>query len=281
VPVRVRYADTIRFQPAAIQALPLPGKQGTIPLRTVSTEQDKINPNELVRENQQPLVSVTANISDRDLGSAAAEIQTVLADIAKRPGVRLELGGQYASQQEAFFNLMLVLTLAVGAVFLLLVAQFRSYALPLIIFLTLPFSQFGALGLLRLTHQQLNISSFMGLIMLVGLVVKNGIILIEYFQQLRRGGMETMDAAIQAGTVRLRPILMTSLAAILGLLPLALNLGAGAELQRPLAIAIIGGLSVSTLFTLLVVPLGLLVTHKDVAESAVPSSQIEQQDTPL
>jgi multidrug efflux pump subunit AcrB len=137
--------------------------------------------------------------------------------------------------------------------------QFRSLRLPTVMFLALPFGQLGALYALRLTGVALNISSGMGLIMLVGLVVKSGIIMIEYAQELRREGLDEQDAIVTAARTRLRPILMTSMAAIAGLLPLALALGAGSELQRPLAIAVIGGLLVSTVFTLIVVPLGCSV----------------------
>ena len=155
---------------------------------------------------------------------------------------------------------MLVLALAIGLVFLLLVIQFRSYRLPLVIFLTLPFSLIGALGALRVTNTELNISSMMGLLMLVGLVVKNGIILIEYTAQLRHEGVGTLsEALVLAARTRLRPIVMTSLTAVTALLPLALNIGTGAELQRPLAIAIIGGLCLEPLFTLLVVPVAHLL----------------------
>jgi len=133
--------------------------------------------------------------------------------------------------------------------------QFRSYRLPLVIFFTIPFSQIGALLALQWTNTELNISAFMGLIMLIGLVVRNGIILIEYTAQLREQRAIGLEEALAiAGRTRLRPVLMTSLTAIMALLPLALNIGSGAEMQKPLAIAAIGGLSVSTLFTLVVIP---------------------------
>jgi multidrug efflux pump subunit AcrB len=144
-------------------------------------------------------------------------------------------------------------------VFLLLVVQFRSLRLPAAMFLALPFGQLGGLYALRLSDVALNISSGMGLIMLVGLVVKNGIIMIEYAQQLARDGRTEHEAILEAARVRLRPILMTTFAAIAGLVPLALAIGAGSQLQRPLAIAVIGGLIVSTTFTLIVVPLGCAV----------------------
>lgn len=260
LPVRVRYPDSLRFSSSFIAALPLESKNGgSVTLDSVAKLQEKINPNELAREDQQPMVAVTAGVApDSDLGTAAASARKVVAPLSS-PGVRIEVGGQVASQRTAFKNLTLVLTLSLGIVFLLLVAQFRSIRLPFVIFLALPFGLFGALGALRVTGEQLNISSFMGLVMLVGLVVKNGIIMIEYAEQLMEGGLSLLQAAITAAQTRMRPILMTSLASILGLLPLALNIGAGAELQRPLAIAVIGGLLVSTVFTLVAVPLGLVL----------------------
>ncbi|MFB3789442.1 MAG: efflux RND transporter permease subunit [bacterium] len=261
VPVVVRYGDEIRRDPAWLAQVPLfNGAGAVLPASSLSRITEKINVNELARENQQPLVSIEANISGRDLGSIAGELRGKLAEVPLPSSVRLELGGQVESQEKAFRNLMMVLTLAAGLVFLLLVAQFRSYRLPAVIFLTIPFSQIGGLLALRLTGFELNIAAFMGLIMLIGLVVKNGIILIEYTAQLRAGGELTLlDALAVAGRVRLRPVLMTSLTAVMALLPLALNIGSGAELQRPLAVAVIGGLSVSTLFTLIVIPVAHLL----------------------
>ena len=256
VPVVVRYSDAIRHDPSWLAQIPISDKNAnTIPASLVSKVEEKTNVNELARENQQPLVLISANISDRDLGSVAGDLRKKLAAIPLPSGVRIDLGGQVEGQTQAFNNLMLVLILACGLVFLLLVMQFRSYRLPIIIFLTMPFSQIGALLALRITGTDLNISAFMGLIMLIGLVVKNGIILIEYTHQLRTEGMPSLaEALATAGRIRLRPVLMTSLTAIMALLPLALNIGSGAEMQRPLAIAVIGGLSVSTLFTLIVIP---------------------------
>jgi multidrug efflux pump subunit AcrB len=266
VPVFVRYPDAVRRDPTGLAQLPLTDGSGrVVPASLVSKVEERLNVNELARENQQPLVSVDANISGVDLGTAADAVRRVLATTPHPRDVRLELGGQVESQARAFANLLTVLALASGLVFLLLVMQFRSYRLPLIIFLTLPPSQIGALLALRLTGTALNISSFMGLIMLVGLVVKNGIIFIEYAAQLREEGVPTLtDALATAGAVRLRPMLMTSLAAMIAMLPLALNLGAGAELQRPLAIAVIGGLTVSTLFTLFVVPVAHILLGEPV-----------------
>jgi len=229
-----------------------------VPLRQLATFERRLAENELERDNQVPMVRVTASVSGTDLGSASRAVAAAIADLPQPAGVRVEIGGQVESQQRAFEHLVVVAVLGIGLVFLLLVAQFRSLSLPLAIFLALPFGQVGGLLALRVCAVPLNVSSGMGLIMLVGLVVKNGIILIEYSQQLRARGFAPRDAIVAAARTRLRPILMTTLAAVAGLLPLALGLGAGAELQRPLAIAVVGGLVVSTLCGLFVVPLACL-----------------------
>jgi len=227
-----------------------------VPLSSVAVLTRALAENELERENQTPLVRVTASVSGRDLGSASRAVERKVAALARDPSIRVEFGGQAQSQKKAFANLATVFGIAGGLVFLLLVVQFRSLRLPMVMFLALPFGQLGGLYALHLTGVALNISSGMGLVMLVGLVVKNGIILIEYAQDLRRGGLAEREAIVEAARVRLRPILMTTLAAIAGLVPLAFGLGGGAQLQRPLAIAVIGGLAVSTASTLIVVPLG-------------------------
>ena len=239
--------------PATVDAQPF------VPISSVASFTRSLAENELERENQTPMVRVTASVSGNDLGAASRAVEQAVAALPREPGVRVEYGGQAQNQKAAFANLSLVFGLGGGLVFLLLVVQFRSLRLPAVMFLALPFGQLGGLWALRLTGVPLNISSGMGLIMLVGLAVKNGIILIEYSQQLRREGHAERDAILAAARVRLRPILMTTFAAIAGLTPLALGVGAGSELQRPLAIAVIGGLAVSTAFTLVVVPLGCAV----------------------
>jgi multidrug efflux pump subunit AcrB len=165
------------------------------------------------------------------------------------------LGGQYQSQSESFRNLLAVLLLAILLVFGVMLFQFGSFTAPLVILLVMPLSLFGVTLGLAVTKTSLNVSSFMGAIMLVGIVVKNGILLLDRAQKAEQEGLPLHDAVMHAGRVRLRPILMTTMTAILGLVPLALGLGAGAEMQQPLAIAVIGGLSFSTVFTLLFAPL--------------------------
>jgi multidrug efflux pump subunit AcrB len=171
------------------------------------------------------------------------------------------VGGLYESQQASFKSLMIVMALAILLVFGVLVAQFRRFTSSLVILSAAPLSLVGAFGLLLITKTPLNVSSFMGLILLVGLIVKNGIILVDYADIISETEPNRMEALAQAGAVRLRPILMTTLCTLFGLLPLALGLGAGAEMQKPLAIAVIGGLSVSTVITLVFVPVLLATIH--------------------
>ncbi|MBK7643705.1 MAG: efflux RND transporter permease subunit [Planctomycetes bacterium] len=265
VDVRVRYPDEWRVPridpeggsvPLFLGPVALAQGSPMVPIGEVAHFVRETNENELERENQNPMVRVTAAVAGIDLGSASHAVDAHLAKLALDPSVRVVQGGQAQSSKAAFANMLTVFGIAAGLVFLLLVLQFRSISLPLVIFLALPFGMLGGLYALRLGGVALNVSSGMGLIMLVGLVVKNGIIMIEFAQELARTGLSEREAILEAASVRLRPILMTTVAAIAGLLPLAIGIGAGSELQKPLAIAVIGGLVLSTLSTLFIVPLG-------------------------
>jgi multidrug efflux pump subunit AcrB len=169
-------------------------------------------------------------------------------------GYTFEVGGQYAAQRQAFRELLMVFGIASALVFTILVVQFRMFTAALLILAAAPLSLGGAFTLLMITGTELNVSSAMGLILLVGLVVKNGIVLLDFAHRRLAEGDSIQQAMISAAQVRLRPILMTTLCTLFGLLPLALGLGAGAEMQRPLALAVIGGLSLSTVVTLYIVP---------------------------
>jgi multidrug efflux pump subunit AcrB len=183
------------------------------------------------------------------------EVQSALKGVQFPTGCTYEIGGQYASQQQSFHELLGILGLALAAVFAVLVIQFHEMRPALIILSAAPLSLVGAFAMLDLTGTPLNVSSFMGIILMIGLVVKNGIILFEYVEKLwKQQGMPLGEALVAAGRIRLRPILMTTLATLVGLLPLALGWGSGAELQKPLALAVIGGLLLSTFITLLVMP---------------------------
>jgi multidrug efflux pump subunit AcrB len=234
---------------------------------------------ELYRENQQQMTSVTADLGERSLGAVMSDVKAVLKDTPPPAGVRLEIGGQYAGQQQAFHALLLVLGLAATSVICVMLIQFKSLVEPLVILLAAPLSFVGGLTLLILTRTPLNVSSFMGLILLVGLIVKNGIILLDFTRhRMLTAGLTLEPALLEAARVRLRPILMTTLCTLFGLFPLALGLGAGSDMQRPLALAVIGGLALSTPITLFVVPTLLVAIrgrdYKLTAENSVRRATI-------
>ena len=282
--IRVRYPDRIRFDRDRLSQLPIslamatpsPGATpaaglGFVPLGQLASIRDVRSPNELLRENQQPVITVTGELEGRDLGSVNRDLGAKLADLTFPPGYRWELAGSYRAQQESFLSLTSVLVVAAALVFLVLGFQFHSLTLPILIFLAQPVSLASALFALWVTGTPLNVSSFMGAILLIGLDVKNGIILIEYIDQLRAEGMPVREALITAGRVRFRPILMTSLCTILGLAPLAMGWGPGAQMQQPLAIAVIGGLITNMLLTRLLIPVGYLVLKGDGSDPASAS----------
>jgi CzcA family heavy metal efflux pump len=255
--VRVRAPDSVRYNPNRLRALPIVSPQtgATVPLGTLADFQPTETRAELLREDQQQMIAITADVSGRSLGSVVNDVKQVLASQPPPSGVRLELGGQYASQQQAFRGFLVVLALAVACVVTVMVLQFQSFIEPFVVILAAPLSFVGAMGLLLLTGTPLNVSSFMGLILLVGLIVKNGIILLDFTRhRMQTEGVPLDRALVEAGGVRLRPILMTTLCTLFGLLPLSLGLGAGSEMQRPLALAVIGGLTLSTPITLFLVP---------------------------
>ncbi len=279
VAVRVRAPDSVRFAPQLLGAIPIfsPETRASVPLATLASFAPADARSELRRENQQQLIAATADLSGRDLGSVTNDVKAVLAANPPPAGVRVELAGQYAGQQEAFRALLLVLGLAAASVIAVMVLQFQSFVEPLIVLFAAPLSFVGAIGLLVLTGTPLNVSSFMGLILLVGLIVKNGIILLDFTRHLMKNeGLPLADALEGAARIRLRPILMTTLCTLFGLLPLALGVGAGSAMQKPLALAVIGGLALSTPITLFVVPTLLVAIrgrdHRIV--SAVPSTPL-------
>lgn len=260
--VRIRFDDAARFDPEVIQQLRIRPPNGPpVPLTALATVKELCLPSELLEENLSPMVAVTGRLEQRDLGSVTADVEKALAGLQAPSGVHVVLGGQYASQQESFHALTLVLALAVLGVFTILTFHFRNFILPLLILAAAPVALVAGVAFLRITGVPLNVSSFMGCILLIGLVVKNGILLLDHSEAVRAGGASAREAAIIGASVRLRPILMTTFATLLGLAPLALGLGTGSEIQRPLAIAVIGGLSISTLSVLVGLPAAYLLVH--------------------
>jgi len=255
IPVRVRYPDAVRFDGGRLAQTTIRGANGKLsPASALVHIVPRGSQAELMRENLRQMAVISARLEGRDLGSAVAEVKSVLAGVKLPVGYSLEVGGLYESQRQAFRELLLVSGVATALVFLILVIQFRSFTSSLLILLAAPLSLGGALAMLIWTNTDLNVSSAMGLILLVGLVVKNGIVLLDFVEMRRAEGLPLDDAVLAAARIRVRPILMTTLCTLFGLLPLALGLGAGAELQKPLALAVIGGLSLSTIVTLYLVP---------------------------
>ncbi len=259
--VRVRAPDSVRFNANRLGALPIlvPGSRQSATLASLATFTAADVRSEHLRGNQQQMLAITAGVEGRALSEVMADVKAILDGHKAPEGIRVELGGRYASQQKAFNALLVVLGLAVLSVMAVMVIQFRSFVEPLVVLLAAPLSFVGALALLLATGTALNVSSFMGLILLVGLIVKNGIILLDFTRhRMVHDGVDLETGIREAARVRLRPILMTTLCTLFGLLPLALGIGAGSELQKPLALAVIGGLALSTPVTLFVVPVLLV-----------------------
>ncbi len=289
--VRVRYPDALRFgqgrfdpglllrdwvllsdtrtPPAGVPQ----GPARAVPLSAVAAVVPKRTPDEQWRQNLQPAAFITADLNEEEagLGSVAADVRRWMGETHLPAGYRWQLGGQALQQTAAFESLLAVMLTAVFLVYITLAFQFRSALLPLVIFMTQPLSIVSGLFALWITHTPLNVSSYMGAILLVGLDMKNGILLVEYIQKLREEGMELKPALLLAGRTRFRPILMTSLAAILGLLPLSLGIGPGAQMQQPLAVMVIGGLTANMLFTRAVIPAGYEVLERFAGRQSGPA----------
>jgi CzcA family heavy metal efflux pump len=253
--IRVRYPDANRSSLAAMSNTLLNSASGrTATLGTLANITQLPGQTEIRRENLQREVAVTARLEKRDLGSGVAAVQKVVDGLHVPSSIRVIYGGTYAEQQQSFHDLVLVLVLAILLVFLVLLFEFRTLAAPLAILASALLSTSGVFLALLITGITFNIASFMGLIMVIGIVAKNGILLLDADQRFRAAGHSAHDAMMQAGRRRLRPIVMTAMAAVAGMLPLALALGAGSQMLQPLAIAVIGGITISMVLSLIITP---------------------------
>jgi CzcA family heavy metal efflux pump len=253
--IRVRYPESNLTSLDAMSNTLLNSATGrTATLGTLASIIELPGQNEIRRENLQRDVTVTARLEGTDLGSAIKAVQRTVKGLHLPPSIRVVYGGTYEEQQKSFRDLMLVLVLATVLVFLVLLFEFRTLAAPLSIMASALLSTSGVFLALLMTGITFNIASFMGLIMVIGIVAKNGILLLDADQKFRRAGFSARDAMIQAGRRRIRPILMTALAAVAGMLPLALAIGAGSQMLQPLAVAVIGGITISMLLSLIITP---------------------------
>jgi HAE1 family hydrophobic/amphiphilic exporter-1 len=243
-----------------------------VALRNVVSSDSSRGPILIDRKDQQRRVTVQANVAGRDLGSVAFEVQARLDQIPRPVGYDLRVAGKFEEQQKASRELVISLVLALVLVYMVLACQYESLRDPLVVMFSVPLAAIGVLVTLFVTQTTLNVQSYIGCIMLGGIVVNNAILLVDQAGRLVRGGMPIRDALVEAGRRRLRPILMTTLTTILGLMPLALGIGEGSDAQAPLARAVVGGLIGSTLITLVLIPVIYSWFHPEqkVSESLLP-----------
>jgi HAE1 family hydrophobic/amphiphilic exporter-1 len=256
IDIRIRLEEEDRNSIKEVENLLISSSVGLqIPLKEIAEVIVGSGPKGIDRENQQRVVNVSGNISGRVLGKVIQDAQQKLEKLVLPEDYRYEFSGQNKEMQESFLQLALALVLSIILVYMIIAAQFESLLMPLAVMFSVPFSLIGVVLALLLTDKSLNVLSYIGIIMLVGIVVNNSIVLIDYINQLRQKGMEREEAIILGGETRLRPILMTMFTTVLALVPMAMGIGEGAELRAPMAITIIGGLSSSTFLSLIIVPI--------------------------
>ncbi len=252
----VRLRDEDRASLHDLEDVPVRTRAGPpVALRTVASIRPGAGPVQMDRKYQQRIVHVTANVWNRPLGEVASEVEAALKDLPLPEGFEVSLAGERQSQKESFQGLALALLLALLLVYMTMASQFRSLREPFIVMFSVPMGLIGVVWALYLTGTPLSVNAFMGVIMMVGIVLSNGILLVEFANARVEEGMDLFSAVVEAGRVRLRPILMTTLTTLLGLLPMAIGIGEGSESNVPLARAVVGGLGASTVFTLVLVPL--------------------------
>jgi HAE1 family hydrophobic/amphiphilic exporter-1 len=253
--VIVRYAEEFRNSTTDIENITIQNQRGQlIKLKEIGAIEQYYSPPNIDREDKERVVTVSALVAGSDLGTIKSELDKKIENLVKPQGIDLEIGGSVEEMQESFRDLGLLLVLSILLVYIVMAAQFESFREPFIIMISLPFAFTGVFLALFITNTTLNVISFIGAVMLVGIVVKNGIVLVDYTNILRDRGLSLAQAVIKGGRSRLRPVLMTTLTTLLAMVPLSLSTGEGAESWRPMGIAIIGGLLFSTIITLIIVP---------------------------
>jgi HAE1 family hydrophobic/amphiphilic exporter-1 len=228
-------------------------------LKAIASFVEATGPTTISRQNRERLASVTANLSGRPLGGVIDDINRELAKLELPPGYKIELRGWAETMEEMFANLGLALGLAIIFIYMVLASQFNSFLHPFTIMLALPLAVVGALFAVFLTGQRINMQTMVGIMLLFGIVTKNSILLVDYTITLRKRGMERIEALLTAGPIRFRPIVMTSVAMIMGMVPAAVGFGEGAEWRQVMGITVIGGLISSTFLSLIVVPVAYLL----------------------
>lgn len=281
--VRLRESD--RLDPANLLNMNLLTPAGQqVPLKTVATTTSSTGPTEIQRRNREFIVTIGMNVVGRDTPTVVEEVQSYIASRTYPEGIRVKLGGDAEAQAESFANLGLALLLAVVFIYMVLAAQFASFIQPLLIMLAMPLSIIGALIALLITDRPLDMTAFIGFIMLMGLVTKNSILLVDFANQERSRGVSADLAMRRAGPIRLRPILMTALSLILAMVPIVVGFSEGSEFRQSMSIAIMGGMVTSTLLTLFIVPvayslvIGIQDRGKEVERYQKPGRRRDKHD---
>jgi len=251
----VRYAEEFRQSTEDIENIVLYGTGGqVVRVRDIGKVEEFFSPPSIQREDRQRRISVTMSLHDAALSKVVREVNNILDETEIPQGLSVVVGGSAEDQKEAFADMLLLLVLVISLVYIVLATQFESMRMPFIILLTLPFAFTGVFLGLFLTGTSFGLIGFVGAIMLVGIVVKNGVVMVDFTNLLHERGLSINHAVINAGKSRLRPVLMTSVTTILGMTPLAIGIGEGSEVWQPMGVSIIGGLTISTLITLVIVP---------------------------
>ena len=265
IDIRVRAIKEQRETLEALRRLVInPSSKVGIPLYSVADIRIEKGPSEIRRVDQERVALVYANLKDRDLGSVAADIQRLIDSIQIPRDFSLTIGGQNKEMSVSFDSMRFAILLAMFLVYLVMASQFESIIHPFVIMFTIPFGLVGVVLSLLITQITISVVVLIGVIMLAGIVVNNAIVLIDYINQLRRNkGFTKIDAIIEACNVRLRPIIMTTTTTILALLPMAIGFGEGAEIRAPMAITVIGGLTIATFLTLILIPVVFSLVERE------------------
>ncbi|MBN1272462.1 MAG: efflux RND transporter permease subunit [Candidatus Aminicenantes bacterium] len=258
IDIRVRFEESFRDDLEDIKSIPIKTPMNTmVRLEQVASISSGTGPIQITRENQARKITVTANIAGRDLGSVSRDIKTRLEVLEKGLplGYFIEFGGQYEDMREAFLTMAGAFLLATLLVYMIMASQFESLKHPFVIMFTIPLSLFGVMAALLISGTPINLPGMIGFVMLAGIAVNNGIVMVDYINQLKRRGIDKKEAILQGSSVRLRPVLITAFTTILGMLPMALSTSSGSEIRAPMAITVIGGLIATTILTLFVIPI--------------------------
>ena len=261
--IRVQLRQQFRTNKHDLENITITSPTGAkVPLRAIANVISTEAPTEVTREDQERVVKVSVMVSGRDLRSVTGDVQKELKKVALPNDFRLEISGAAEEQQESFMYLGLAMLVAILLTYMVMASQFESLLDPFIIMFTIPLSIIGVALALLITGTDITVMALIGIIMLVGIVVNNGIVLVDYMNQLREQGKNLLEAAQEGGEVRMRPVLMTALTTILAMVPLALGLGESGENWAPMARSVIGGLLMATFLTLLVVPVLYIVFER-------------------